>query len=831
MTRLVFAREPESVPYDLDGHLTAWRPATAYATWADSTAPYVGHRFTAGAGYVAEDIERALVGRDAVNVVAIVSIGADASGLACIVARGNGGATPDTYYGYEFGLDIGATEVRLYHAYQDVGGQVVRQELGATGRTPPGSDLVISWCREGDRLCGFVNGEMVGEVALAGAGTVMTLDTPMTVGCRATVSTHDRYFAGIIRYLEIATEAVTTESERHRYARLWSAPAMWADVAESLLLPLPGQNYRGIRRATMGAMFGAVAAELARAETCMSPTTAYGAALQRWEQATTLRPLPTETIAERQAAATSAIRSPGGFDVPGLRAYAADLMGVTSAEVDIVEGSNQFELPCTGDGLIPAPWRVTGTGYAHSADDGLYLHARVGDVLAFSGGNRHGVQLAVGVPHAPDSPRNSFFAVVDTMTGLSESQWAGVVLRTVSEVLWVAVIVSPDGKKWLAWRRVGVGLVTPWVKLAVLVGNQVTIGVAYDDGAWVALLGLARFPLVDAPVEWIGMALGADGALSSELQCRITRAQLICADAAVHWQWTAVCPEPVFTRDEHVALLNRRSRAVTRAFISRSPALRCNDPRSQLGRTPLPMITESSAHASASSLPENEADTYRILGMRPSHLFVYVGRQIVDRVGAIHMITANSSLMVETTGADGRPALVYDPLTFHYTETSGVIAFDRAGFAVSMVCKLDGTPGRVLSQWLPTGHRGFLLEYTTDSRLQLTVGSPDDQVTCDLQVDEHFKLDTWMALTIAVQRVDDRWHCILATPEHQSIDKLQGAEFTPSARLSINRWSSSLGTGLTCRWLGVFQGHQVGDRHTDDWPEFTRTIARTARIS
>ena len=43
-------------------------------------------------------------------------------GIACIVARGDGGASPDRFHVYEFGIDSRATDIGLYHRYQDSAG-------------------------------------------------------------------------------------------------------------------------------------------------------------------------------------------------------------------------------------------------------------------------------------------------------------------------------------------------------------------------------------------------------------------------------------------------------------------------------------------------------------------------------------------------------------------------------------------------------------------------------------------------------------------------------------------------------------------------------------
>ena len=818
VTRLAFARERESVPFDIDGELTDWRPANKYGDPEHGMATrYVGHWLAGDAGYVAEDLGRDLVGHEAVSALSIVTPDFDALGVACLVARGNGGIGPASYYGYEFGIELRTDAIGLYHGYQDSTGQYHYQEIGQTGRPPRGTAMVVSWCRERDELRAFVNGDLVGEVALAGAGPVMAVDGPVTVGCRATTSGYQRHCRGVLQYLELHAHAVTPEQERHRYARLWSAAPQWADIAESLLLPLPGRQYRDIRRATLGALFGAVASDIEIAEAGMSPMTAYGPALERWERAAGVRSPTFATVAERQAAVTAAVRAPSGFNVPAMRAYAAELLGVDVGQVAIIEGRNTFELPCAGDGPIPGPWRATGIGYAYSTPDGLHLEARVGDDLGFASGNRHGIQLAVAIPHHPGSTSNAFVARLDGLVGTLPTQWAGLVLRTRTELLWLGAFDTPSGRR-LAWRRRTAGQLSPWTELATLVGTDVELAVEYDGDQWVARVGLSRFALGDALVDWIGVALGADGATSAALSCRVTSVHLQCGDAPAQWQWTAVCTDPAVWRDDHTALLQRRSRATASAHISRAPVMHCDDTRSQLGRTPLAMST------AAQHLPETIDDGYHQLGWKPSYIFSYQGRELREHISGVETIAANPSLMTETTGPDGRPALTYAANTFHYTADAGFLPFLGNGFIVAMVCKLDGTPGRVLSQWQPSQHAGFLLECAAD-RLQLTIGSPDETAQCHLQTAD-LPLDAWTVITIAIERTANGWRATLASPTVHATADVTGSDFTPAARLSINRWSSAMGTMQTCRWLGVFK---AGQQPASDWPAFSQRIARIAR--
>ena len=832
MTRLVFAREPESVPFDLDGQLSEWRPAPDYGDPGHGIdTRYVGHAFASAAGYVASDLDRELVGHEAISALAIITPDYAVPGQACIVARGDAGASPDRFHGYEFGIDVRADDIGLYHRYQDSTGAEHYQEIAATGRPPKHTAIVASWCREGARLCAFVNGDLVGEVALAGAGPVITVDVPVTIGCLATITGYKRHYRGVLQYLELHAQAVTPASEQIRYQRLWTAPERWADIAESLLLPLPGRGYRDIRRATLGTIMGACAADIAQAEAGLSPATAYGPALQRWERAAGVRPAPTATVADRQATTTAAVRAPGGFSVPALRAYAAELMGVDAADVTdvtIAEGSNQLELPCKGEGPVPGPWRATGIGHAYSDAASLHLRARAGDDLGFQGFNQHGIQLAVAIPHGPGSTSNAFAVTLDNLVGSDENAWAGLVLRTHTEALWLAIFAHPDGTRRMARRRASIGQLGPWTELATLVGDIAELAVEYDPDAsqWTARVGQSRLGIADAPVEWIGVTLGADpaaGPLANDLAVRVTSAGMLCGDAPVHWKWTAVCESPRYWRDEHVALLNRRSPATAEAFISRSPAMRCDDPASQLGRTPLTAATD------AQLLPERAADVYRVIGMRPSYVFTYEDMDLREHIAGLGTAAANAALMTATTGPDGRPALAYQPQAFHYTANAGVIPFKGAGFAIAMICKLDGSAGRILSYWQPSQHAGLHLDYLAGGILSLTAGSPDAETDCQLSIGDHLQPGAWTAITLAIQRTGDHWRCILATPAAFAASQFIGGDFTPAARLSINRWASNLGTGLACRWLAVFEGDQVGDHSIDNWHEFTTAVARAAR--
>lgn len=199
----------------------------------------------------------------------------------------------------------------------------------------------------------FVNGDLVGAENVTEGDILPTSGGDMALG-------YDQIAVGdylpddsVIEFLQLEDDAITDEEMRQLYRRVAvHQPNGYKILRAFLPPPAPGGGTGWSRDpdsfvqrwiAAEGDGLGAEIADIERFREDYLPDRAYGGALEDWERITGQAPLPTDTVQARRDRVLTFLRVVLGFNVPDIKTALEPAFGLTSAQIEIIEGKNRHD--------------------------------------------------------------------------------------------------------------------------------------------------------------------------------------------------------------------------------------------------------------------------------------------------------------------------------------------------------------------------------------------------------------------------------------------------------------------------------------------------------
>jgi hypothetical protein len=304
-----------------------------------------------------------------VTVQAIVNwdfVGQNAYGQpGTIVARGKGNAASEfVSYAVELrvvdtALSIG--ELRLW--WQDKAGNV-KTQFGGYFVAPSSGFLLLTAVRHwvssfSVELRYYVGDQLVGEFLTPdgdiGGGTTGTF----CLGTRYSAGTPGRFFVGVIDQLRVLNHEITAEEIAATWDRLSRLQPRGYRAVRDLFQPGapitsdPSSRIQKLFRIA-GHLVGYAAAQVENVRQNLLPDRAYGPTLEQWERITGEAPRAPDTAPVRRKRVLSHFRQRAGASVPGVTAAVADLLALSSNQVQMLAFS--AEVDESFDTLDPQRW-------------------------------------------------------------------------------------------------------------------------------------------------------------------------------------------------------------------------------------------------------------------------------------------------------------------------------------------------------------------------------------------------------------------------------------------------------------------------------------------
>ena len=409
MAELIFDRDVESTPFDLDGELTEWRLVDTPPTAAEGER-FPSRSFLSG-GFRAQDDQNLFLGLQGFQVHLVMLgdwMALDGVGRVALAYRGHGGPTAGEFYAWGVELDVVGTTVFVFAVHQDQAGSFVSRSLGSFATSLDFIALAVS--REIADVDQFESRSWLNGAPLATDTSTSTAPAtpgqPVTLGMRLIAAeTSERRFQGLIERVIIRGRPATDAEITHDYQSLRGAIDESADTVASYYnrqafdtkVGGPYWKYRVRPGADLQVILDA---GILRAGEALLPPGVFGPHLETYEGALAIRPSQVQSIAERQEVVRVSLASGDDLSPSALQVVAEGLFGVPPGDVVILEGKNYTEVPLTGTGeLTGPPWRVRGPVDATNEAAGLTLHVPAGRDLKYQpdGIKSIFVELAISV--------------------------------------------------------------------------------------------------------------------------------------------------------------------------------------------------------------------------------------------------------------------------------------------------------------------------------------------------------------------------------------------------------------------------------------------------
>jgi hypothetical protein len=778
MSELAMNRETNGVPYDRAQELTGWVIVDSVPIAAD------GERFPArsygSGGYLATDALSHFTGLVGVSVHAVIAPDYGAmvgQGRRALMYRGHGGPTASEYWAWGVELERVGDLMEVYGVHQDQLGAFQSQLIGTFGVGVEWVVLAVSRETIGGSLewRAWIDGKAIG-VAVQVSTVSATPGQPVTLGARVIAAgTTERQWLGRIERVLVNESAATDAQIRYEYAALVGAYADAYDTVSAYLPPAfdtdPGSVYGRYRVRPMAELQAIYDAQAQRYDDALVPPSCYGAHLVAFESALGVTPNATQSIAERQASALAALSGVQGLGPPALQELAAQLFGVPTGDVEIIQGANYFDFDLTGTGeLSGPPWRIRGPVNVTSEVAGMEIHVPAGRDLRYAPGVERAIFVQLAVNHRPIAGPTSreedhgLALMVDSATGLSTDTWYGFHLMTqAGNVRWIAH--DGTGFATRTWSLAGlsswVPLSTPvsWPQEIVLewVSDSGILGGSWylrhrvpgsGPGGWTTAVIPADSPERRA---WIGFGVASSvGAAVGDVDVVITQAIFKAGDSPAAFYWQAFDTDPTY-RDliGHTATLDAKGRASSygsatheRYLLTDTDGAACNATPTVVTSARLPHIGSDSAQAA------------QMTGIFPTHLWTLqdVAGPAIDRMALADLADTGTAPTFLADGPRGQYAVEFaanaNDLQAASDTTLDVTTDDAV--IVAAILRVGAGSGVILGKER-TNTEGWVLTRDVGA-LTLRVGDGIGSASATLSdATSGFIVDQWFAVACLVE--------------------------------------------------------------------------------
>lgn len=756
MADLVFTGVAEAPPVDLDGGLFGWTVSGPFPAVADGER-YPAQDYTGSSGWRLQTSEFNGFSSLTVSATMAADWGAlDGAGFVTIAAYGDGGPLASAYHSWAVGLVVVGSTVTVRGQYQDSAGAVQTIDVGSFA-VPAATWSVLHVTREerapGSTWAAYLDGGLVGTASVSDT-IAYGQDTLLTLGYLSTLGVASAHFLGRLESISLASSAATAEEVRQLYLARRTREEYRAVVA-SLLPPLDrerGSNYHALRVRPLADGLGAARARISNWESAALLPTAYGSQLDRWRRSLGLSvndPRPSSVLQEETAVLFA---DPASFTIERTRQIGARIMGVDVGDVAVSEPRNRIEprTTATPDRPVAGPWNVKGDASATYTATGLVLRSRDGVDLRWWADTSRGQECTLACDHRDQAAvidervvsGVGFAATLVALSGTSATQWGGFILVGQQRARHIGVY-DDGGTLRIASRDTLDRTLGPWTQIATItVGAE--LAVFWDDLVGEFFVGVNptpgdpttqnvyMLPALTTAVIRAGLAIGAEGDLSGDIEAEWTSAVLQWPDAETTRKYFVSTPTPAESDPvSQTAQLRALGRPTTQGHITYTPTAVAADPGSFVG------YSELSADLAAEPLPypDDRQSAHRVLDRPALNLWAFqrAGAPLDDRIRGTRLWEpAGSSVAYEQDGPDlGRYAVSLANGVSSYLETQDPAFQDTSGGSVGaiVVFRRTGLPGTLLRK--ADLFKSITVRATGLSDVQVAIsdGGPESTVT------------------------------------------------------------------------------------------------------
>lgn len=409
------------------------------------------------------------------------------------------------------------------------------------------------------------------------------------------------FFLDYLDELRVSSTELTAEDVEHQHRRLFLYAKHGGELLRALLPP--GEAYSTdpttiIQRelAVEGDGMGEGLAQLEELRQYFLPDRA-SRALDRWEQVTRLAPGPLDDMTARRKRVLGHLRKVWGYSRADIVKAVYQLLGLTEAQVEIVETSNTTKDTAWIPGAYtqePNAGTIAGGGQLNTA-------YQIGDDATWTGSVRKAVALRKSIPEAAECEWTVYPDMGASALPANGDELCAFLFNFITGDAHLFGIRNDAGTKKFFQTTIIAGVLTRTTYAAIPVGDVYlrmkrlaagTVDLQYNqtglETAWTTVAAAA--PSITGPT-WAGMGVVDELTPAvSNVDVFWNWAHLYCPKTTRVFEWY-VWADPALTATPDVVgaqqIIDRMRPAHTDGKVIRSKALLCDDPNNFLDRDPL----------------------------------------------------------------------------------------------------------------------------------------------------------------------------------------------------------------------------------------------------